>query len=81
MEKPWRMIVWKAMGDVKMTPRFQTLLIAGRLMVPLTKRRSLFSTEKNETKEVNTHGTFILGHLPVKKFTAVVTSEKLSSFM
>lgn len=37
--------------------------------------------EKNETKEVNTHGTFVLGHLPVKKFTAVVTSEKLSSFM
>ena len=33
--------------------------------------------EKNEMKE-NTHGTFVLGHLPVKKFTAVVTSEKLS---
>ena len=49
--------------------------------MPLTKRRSLFSMEKNETKEVNTHGTFVLGHLPVKKFTAVVTSEKLSSFM
>ena len=63
-----------------MTPRFQTLLIAGRLMVPLTKRRSLFSMEKNEMKE-NTQGTFVLGHLPVKKFTAVVTSEKLSSFM
>ena len=59
------MIVWKAMGDVKMTPRFQTLLIAGRLMMPLTKRRSWFSMEKNETKEINTHGAFVLGHLPV----------------
>ena len=48
--------------------------------MPLTKRRSLFSMEKNEMKE-NTHGAFVLGHLPVKKFTAVVTSEKLSSFM
>lgn len=38
MEKPWRMIVWKAMGDVKMTPRFQTLLIARRLMVPPDKK-------------------------------------------
>lgn len=45
------------------------------------KKEVLFSMEKNEAKEVNTHGTFILGHLPVKKFTAVVTSEKLSSFM
>ena len=81
MEKPWRMIVWKAMGAVKMTPRFQTLLIAGRQMMPLTKKRSWFSMEKSETKEVNTHGAFVRGHLPVKKFTAVVTSEKLSSFM
>lgn len=69
------MIGWKAMEDSKITPRFQTMVVPGRLMVPLTKRRSLFSMEQNET-EVNAQVTLAIDHLPVRKFTSVVTSEK-----
>lgn len=75
------MLVWTAMEDAKMTPGFQTLVVAGRLTVLLTKRRSLFSMEKNEAKKVNAHVTLAVDHLPVKKFTAMVTSEKLSNSM
>lgn len=46
-----------------MTPRFQTLMVPGRLMVPLMKRWSLFSMEKYETEEVNSHVTLAIDHL------------------
>lgn len=75
------MIDWKATGDSKITPRFQSLMVPGRLMVPLTKRRSLFSMEKNETKQVNPQVTLAVEYLPVRKFTTVVTSEKWSNLM
>lgn len=38
------------------------------------KKSPLFSMEKHETEEVNAYVT----HLPVSKFTAAMTSEKLS---
>lgn len=75
------MLVWTAMEDAKMTPGFQILVVAGRLTVVLTKRRSWFSMEKNEAKEINAHVTLAVDHLPVKKFAAMETSEKLSNSM
>lgn len=60
------MIGWKAMEDSKMTPRFQTLVVPKRLMVPLTKRWSLFSMRKNEAEEVNAHVTLAKHHLHYK---------------
>ena len=60
------MLVWTAMEDAKMTPGFQTLVVAGRLTVLLTKRRSLFSMEKNEAKEVNAQASLVAQWLRIR---------------
>ena len=54
------------MEDAKMTPGFQTLVVAGRLTVLLTKRRSLFSMEKNEAKEVNAQASLVAQWLRIR---------------
>lgn len=46
-------------GRFKNDSRFQTPVVPWRLMVPLTKRKSLFSMEKNKTKEVTSHITLV----------------------
>ena len=57
---------WKTIEDSKLTPRFQTVVVPGREMVPLTKRGYSFLMEKTETEEVNAHVTLAIDHLHYK---------------
>lgn len=49
--------------------------------MPLTKRTSFFSVEKNETEEVIAHITLPIGDLLITEFAAMVTSENLSNLL